>query len=89
MTRSDEFRTAWAKHDVRLHHTGRKSFRHPVVGPRSTSTPWNCRPGLILTACSAAPGTPEHDALQLLAVWAATRNPPPTGQTDRAATPVS
>ncbi|WP_414497485.1 hypothetical protein [Streptomyces sp. CRN 30] len=32
VTRSEEFRTAWAKHNVRLHHTGRKSFRHPAVG---------------------------------------------------------
>ncbi|MEN3304715.1 MAG: hypothetical protein V7603_917, partial [Micromonosporaceae bacterium] len=28
-TRSDEFRTRWAGHDVRLHHTGVKHFRHP------------------------------------------------------------
>ncbi|MFE9449902.1 hypothetical protein [Streptomyces sp. NPDC006739] len=32
VTRSEEFRTAWAEHNVRLHHTGRKSFRHPAVG---------------------------------------------------------
>jgi hypothetical protein len=31
-TRSEEFRVRWAKHDVRLHHTGTKSFHHPVVG---------------------------------------------------------
>ena len=31
-TRSDEFRTRWAAHDVRLHRTGTKHFHHPVVG---------------------------------------------------------
>ncbi|MEU4559527.1 helix-turn-helix domain-containing protein [Actinoplanes sp. NPDC023936] len=31
-TRSEEFRTRWAAHDVRLHSTGIKQFRHPVVG---------------------------------------------------------
>jgi hypothetical protein len=30
--RSEEFRTRWADHDVRLHSTGVKQFRHPVVG---------------------------------------------------------
>ena len=28
-TRSDEFRTRWAAHDVRLHRTGTKLFHHP------------------------------------------------------------
>ena len=31
-TRSDEFRTRWGAHNVRLHHSGVKSFHHPVVG---------------------------------------------------------
>ena len=31
-TRSEEFRTRWAAHDVRFHRTGRKLLRHPVVG---------------------------------------------------------
>jgi hypothetical protein len=30
-------------------------------------------PGLTLTAYTAEPGTPSHDALTLLATWAATR----------------
>ena len=32
-TRSEEFRTMWADHDVRLHRSGRKRFRHPAVRP--------------------------------------------------------
>ncbi|MFG3587400.1 helix-turn-helix transcriptional regulator [Streptomyces sp. NPDC047990] len=76
VTRSDEFRAAWAKHNVRLHHTGRKPFRHPVIGTISLdfdAMELPAHPGLTLTAYSAAPGTPDHDALRLLASWAATR----------------
>lgn len=75
VTRSEEFRTAWAKHNVRLHHTGRKSFRHPAVGVLTfdfDAMELPAQPGLTLTAYSAPSGTPVHDALQLLATWAAT-----------------
>ena len=74
-TRSEEFRTAWAKHNVRLHHTGRKSFRHPAVGVLTLdfdAMELPAQPGLTLTAYSAAPGTADHDSLALLASWAAT-----------------
>ncbi|MFD4955614.1 helix-turn-helix transcriptional regulator [Streptomyces sp. NPDC058451] len=80
VTRSDEFRTAWAKHNVRLHHTGRKSFRHPAVGEITLdfdAMEMPAHPGLTLTAYSAEPGTPEHDALCLLASWAATTQEQP------------
>jgi transcriptional regulator with XRE-family HTH domain len=82
VTRSEEFRTAWAKHNVRLHHTGRKSFRHPAVGVLTLdfdAMELPAQPGLTLTAYSAAPGTPDHDALQLLAAWAATEETQHTG----------
>ncbi|MFB6752546.1 helix-turn-helix transcriptional regulator [Streptomyces sp. NPDC056353] len=75
VTRSNEFRTAWAKHNVRLHHTGRKAFRHPAIGEITLdfdAMELPAHPGLTLTAYSAEPGTPEHDALRLLASWAAT-----------------
>ncbi|ASQ99694.1 helix-turn-helix transcriptional regulator [Streptomyces sp. 11-1-2] len=80
VTRSEEFRTAWAKHNVRLHQTGRKSFRHPAVGVLTLdfdTMELPAQPGLALTAYSAAPHTPDHDALQLLAAWAATENTEP------------
>jgi hypothetical protein len=32
-TRSEDFRTRWAAHNVRLHRTGVKHKHHPVVGP--------------------------------------------------------
>jgi MmyB-like transcription regulator ligand binding domain len=77
-TRSDDFRTRWAAHNVRLHHTGVKSFQHPVVGRLDLAfeaVPLPADPGLTLTAYSAQPGTPAHDALRLLASWAATDAP--------------
>ncbi|WP_037628703.1 helix-turn-helix transcriptional regulator [Streptomyces aureus] len=79
VTRSQEFRTAWAKHNVRLHHTGKKAFHHPAVGTIALdfdAMELPAQPGLTLTAYSAAPGTPDHEALQLLATWAATEFPP-------------
>jgi hypothetical protein len=36
------------------------------------------QPGVTLTAYSAVPGTPDYDALRLLAAWAATENASPT-----------
>jgi transcriptional regulator with XRE-family HTH domain len=74
-TRSDDFRTRWAAHNVRLHHTGVKHFQHPVVGRLDLAfeaMPLPADPGLTLTAYSAEAGTPAHDALRLLASWAAT-----------------
>ena len=79
-TRSEEFRTGWAAHNVRLHQTGTKHFRHPVVGlidvafdamPLPTREDW----GLTMTCYSAEPGSPSADALNLLASWAATTSP--------------
>ena len=73
-TRSDAFRTRWASHDVRLHRTGVKHFRHPVVGELLLSFDVMELPadtGLSLIAFSAEPASPDDDALQLLSSWAA------------------
>ncbi len=74
-TRSDNFRTRWAAHDVRLHRTGTKSFRHPVVGElvlNFEAMELTADAGLTLTAYAAEPGSPSAERLQLLASWAAT-----------------
>ena len=74
-TRSEEFRTMWAAHDVRLHRTGVKHFRHPAVGHLDLmfeAMALEADEGLTLTAYTAEPGTPSHDGLKLLASWAAT-----------------
>jgi transcriptional regulator with XRE-family HTH domain len=77
-TRSEEFRTLWPAHDVRLHLTGTKHFQHPVVGALNLSfdaLELPGEPGLTLTVYSAEPGTPDTDNLTLLASWAATAAP--------------
>jgi transcriptional regulator with XRE-family HTH domain len=76
-TVSEEFRTRWAAHDVRIHRTGIKTFRHPAVGTldliyHSTTLPTEGHEDLAMTAYTAEPGTPSEDALKLLASWAAT-----------------
>jgi transcriptional regulator with XRE-family HTH domain len=79
-TRSEDFRTRWAAHDVRLHSTGIKQFRHPVVGEIDLSfetMQLNADPGLSMTLLSAPAGSAADDALRLLASWAATRDQAP------------
>jgi len=76
-TRSDAFRTLWASHDVRDHRTGTKAITHPVVGDLDLSYEamgLSSEPGLLLLAYTAAPGSPSHDALRVLASWAATHH---------------
>ena len=74
-TRSELFRARWAAHNVRLHQTGVKRFRHPVVGELTLAfeaMDLTADPGLTLTVYTAEPSSPSHDALRLLASWAAT-----------------
>jgi transcriptional regulator with XRE-family HTH domain len=77
-TRSDGFRVRWGAHDVGLHRTGRKHLHHPVVGDLHLSyevMELSADPGLSLVAYSAEEGSPDDDALRLLASWAATHEP--------------
>ena len=74
-TRSEEFRTRWARHDVHQHRGGAKQINHPVVGRLDLMydmLPIAQAPGLSMLVYTAAPGTPSADALQVLASWAAT-----------------
>ncbi|MBR8638247.1 helix-turn-helix domain-containing protein [Streptomyces tuirus] len=73
-TLSPEFRTQWAAHDVRIHHSGTKRLRHPEVGRldltyRSMDLPLSHRAVHDLTIYTAEPGTPSEDRLRLLASW--------------------
>ncbi|NTW38364.1 MAG: helix-turn-helix domain-containing protein [Cellulomonadaceae bacterium] len=74
-TRSQEFRTLWAAHDVRLHQTGIKRLHHPVVGDLDLNyerLDLPADPGLSLFVYTAASGSASQEALDLLASWAAT-----------------
>jgi transcriptional regulator with XRE-family HTH domain len=74
-TRSEEFRTRWAAHNVRFHRTGHKRIHHPVVGTLDLdyeAMEFPAHPGLTLLTYTAAAGTPTADSLKMLASWAAT-----------------
>jgi MmyB-like transcription regulator ligand binding domain len=74
-TRSQEFRSRWAAHNVRRHQTGRKRLHHPVVGDLELTyevLALPADPGLSLVVYGAEPGSASQDGLQLLASWAAT-----------------
>jgi len=74
-TRSAEFRTRWAAHNVRFHRTGIKRLHHPVVGDLTLSyetMELQADSGLNLTVFTAEPGSASQDALNILASWTAT-----------------
>ncbi|WP_432942696.1 helix-turn-helix transcriptional regulator [Kribbella sp. CA-253562] len=74
-TRSEDFRTRWAAHNVRFHRTGIKKLRHPAVGNLDLTfeaMEFPAHPGLTLLVYAAPAGTPTADSLKLLASWAAT-----------------
>jgi transcriptional regulator with XRE-family HTH domain len=74
-TRNDAFRTRWASHDVRIHRTGTKRVRHPIVGDLELTYEMMelaADPGLRILTYTAEPGTTSEEALGLLGSWAAT-----------------
>lgn len=75
-TRSELFRSRWASHDVRLHRSGHKRLRHPVVGQLDLdfeSMEIASAPGLHLNVYTAPAGSAAADGLRLLASWAASQ----------------
>ena len=76
-TRGDTFRQRWAWHEVRRHRAGAKRLNHPLVGQVTftyETMELAADQGLYLIVCGAAPGSPDADALNLLASWNATDN---------------
>ncbi|WP_460889606.1 helix-turn-helix transcriptional regulator [Promicromonospora xylanilytica] len=74
-TRSPQFRTDWAGHDVHEHRTGVKSFRHPEVGLLTVAFDVFGMPGeagLQIVTYSPPPDTDSAERFALLASWAAT-----------------
>jgi transcriptional regulator with XRE-family HTH domain len=85
-TRSDDFRTRWAAHDVRVHRSGTKKFRHPIVGELTfgfEAMELSADSGLTLTAYTPEPDSASEDAVKLLASWAATTTPSERSAADR------
>lgn len=75
-TRSDEFRTRWASHNVKQHTTGVKRFHHPVVGALTLDyevLDLAADTGQSLLVYTAEAGSSSSEALKLLASWTSTR----------------
>ncbi|GAB3550792.1 helix-turn-helix transcriptional regulator [Arthrobacter tumbae] len=71
-TRSDEFRTWWASHNVKFHNTATKTLRHAVVGEIEVTgealvLPGD--PGLTIVTYTVEPASPSAEALAFLASW--------------------
>ena len=74
-THSPEFRTWWAGHTVRIHTTGTKAIRHPIVGELTVAyetLTLGSSPDIRIVTYLADPNTPSADALDLLRSWTAT-----------------
>lgn len=80
-TRSPEFATWWAAHNVRYHQTGTKKLHHPLVGELELAyevMDLSADSGLTVNSYTAEPGSRSQQALDLLASWASTPATPST-----------
>ncbi|MBV9513906.1 MAG: helix-turn-helix domain-containing protein [Mycobacteriaceae bacterium] len=77
-TRSDQFRTRWAAHNVTAHRHGSKRFLHAALGELTLT--YNvltvaAAPGLSFVGYTAEPKSPSAQAIQILGSWIATERP--------------
>ena len=73
-TRSEDFRTWWGGHTVRLHTTGTKRINHPVVGELTLGyslLTLPSTPGVSISTYLPEPGSSSADALDMLRSWIA------------------
>jgi transcriptional regulator with XRE-family HTH domain len=71
-TRSDEFRTWWATHNVKIHTTATKTFHHPGVGELELTGEALLLPGdegLTIITYTVEPNSASAEALDFLASW--------------------
>ncbi|WP_280446391.1 helix-turn-helix transcriptional regulator [Nocardia brasiliensis] len=76
--KSEDFRTLWARHDIRAKIAGRKRFAHPLVGEMTLDYETftvNGAPGQLLIAYHAQPGSESERTLALLGSMIATGDP--------------
>jgi hypothetical protein len=76
-TRSDAFRTRWARHNVRFHRTAPKRIHNKVVGELQLTGDALELPGdgLTLITYTAAADSHAQEQLGFLASWTASRSP--------------
>jgi transcriptional regulator with XRE-family HTH domain len=75
LTRSTEFSTLWASHDVRYHDSGFKSVHHPELGDLDLTfetMDLPADPGQALIVYGSEPASATESSLRLLGSWAAT-----------------
>jgi transcriptional regulator with XRE-family HTH domain len=80
-TRSQEFRTWWAAHNVRYHRSGTKRLHHAVVGELELDyevMDVSADDGVTISVYSAEPGSRSEQALDLLSSWTAAPERSPT-----------
>ncbi|MFE7034034.1 helix-turn-helix domain-containing protein [Streptomyces sp. NPDC057621] len=76
-SKSAEFATRWARHDVHVRSHGTRRIEHPLFGSLTLpfeSTPLVADPGHTLLMYTADTGSPSHDALHLMASWTTSRH---------------
>jgi transcriptional regulator with XRE-family HTH domain len=77
-TRSEEFRTWWAAHNVKFHTTSTKTMRHPAVGELELTGEALTLPGdhgLTIITYTVEPHSASEQALNFLASWSAQASP--------------
>ncbi|MFE9899140.1 helix-turn-helix domain-containing protein [Streptomyces achromogenes] len=87
ITRDPDFGTWWAEHRVITAAYGTKRYRHPLVGDLTLDCDTWASPdgsGQRLMVLTAEPGSPSHDALNILTSWTAEQ---PARNTAKGGTP--
>jgi MmyB-like transcription regulator ligand binding domain len=74
-TRSDEFRTRWARHNVKHHRTATKRLRNSLVGDLELTGEAMelAGDGLVIITYTAEPDSPAIEAMRFLSSWATTQ----------------
>ncbi len=79
--RDKQFSRWWGEHHVAARTVGTKTLHHPVVGELvlewdTLTANTDPDPHQHLTVWTAAPGSPTHERLRILASWAADQHLP-------------
>ncbi len=71
-TRSEEFSTRWARHNVKHHRTAKKRIHHQMLGDLEVTgeAMHLVGDGLVIITYTAEPDSPAAEALRFLASWA-------------------
>jgi transcriptional regulator with XRE-family HTH domain len=75
-TRSEEFRTSWARHDVKHHRSVHKRLHHALVGDLELTGEAMelAGDGLVIVTYTAEADSPSAEALRFLSSWASERS---------------